>query len=58
MNGLILIGLDMKKKIVKYLHCFQCGYDWTPRIFSKPKQCPRCKRYWWDVPRKTQEARA
>lgn len=26
------------------VRCSHCGYEWTPRE-SKPKQCPRCKRY-------------
>jgi len=45
----------MKKKTPKYLHCFLCGYDWPQRGVNEPKQCPRCKRYWWDVPRKEQK---
>jgi len=28
--------------------CLLCGYEWESRKSTKPKQCPRCKRYDWD----------
>jgi len=28
--------------------CIQCGYEWEGRIVN-PKQCPRCKRYDWNM---------
>jgi len=30
------------------LHCYICGYDWTPRRDKFPARCPRCqkRRYW------------
>lgn len=29
-------------------HCFKCGWDWIARGITKPKQCPKCKRYSYD----------
>ena len=30
--------------------CKRCDYTWTPRNRDiKPKACPQCKRYDWDV---------
>lgn len=28
--------------------CKRCGYEWIARI-KKPKACPRCKAYTWNV---------
>ncbi len=27
-----------------------CAHVWVPRTSRKPKVCPRCKRYGWDIP--------
>jgi predicted Zn-ribbon and HTH transcriptional regulator len=33
--------------------CLHCGYQWTPRIETEPKACPRCKSPRWnEAPRK------
>ena len=32
----------MKKK------CLHCGYQWTPRIETEPKACPKCKSPRWN----------
>ena len=30
------------------LHCLQCGWQWVSRLKqSRPRVCPRCKRYNW-----------
>lgn len=26
-----------------------CGYEWESRLKQKPKACPRCKRYDWEI---------
>lgn len=36
------------KKIYK---CLRCGWIWTARSEAKPKSCPGCKQYKWDIPR-------
>ena len=28
--------------------CNKCGYQWKGLV-ENPKQCPRCKRYDWNV---------
>lgn len=28
--------------------CRACGYEWEARV-RKPKQCPRCKRYDYQI---------
>ena len=42
----------------KTCECMKCGYIWTPRVGrldvngkagNKPKSCPACKSYRWDV---------
>ena len=32
--------------------CKLCKYEWFSRIEEKPKQCPKCKRYDWDINKK------
>ena len=32
--------------------CKKCGWEWIPRIETKPKQCPKCKLYDWDKPKR------
>jgi predicted Zn-ribbon and HTH transcriptional regulator len=39
---IIIIGDTMKK-----YRCKKCGYEWLPRIESKPKECPDCKSREW-----------
>ena len=29
--------------------CQLCHYKWPSRFRRKPKQCPRCKRYDWEL---------
>lgn len=36
---------------VTICHCERCGESWPSLLGRKPKQCPRCKSYKWDVPR-------
>lgn len=31
--------------------CQRCQYDWKPRGLKKPKCCPKCKSYFWDLAR-------
>jgi len=32
------------------LKCLKCGYEWKPVAGTgTPKQCPRCKRYDWNI---------
>jgi DNA-directed RNA polymerase subunit RPC12/RpoP len=33
-------------------HCLRCGRDWEPKNpqGEKPKNCPRCKSPYWDMP--------
>lgn len=28
--------------------CLKCNHEWQGKV-EKPKSCPRCKRYDWDV---------
>ena len=28
--------------------CLHCGYQWTPRIETEPKACPKCKSPRWN----------
>jgi uncharacterized protein len=32
------------------LHCYRCGYTWTPRA-QVVRICPRCKSHYWDEPK-------
>jgi len=43
----------MKTIIVKTWKavCAKCGYEWMARV-PEPKQCPMCKQYHIDTPRK------
>ncbi len=34
---------------VNELECRHCGHTWFPRYAHKPKVCPKCKRYRWEV---------
>lgn len=45
---------------VKLLECYRCGHKWYPRLkhleseqsprkFSKPKLCPKCKNRRYDI---------
>lgn len=36
--------INMKKAV----KCLRCGYDWTPRVPGRPKQCPACHQSRWD----------
>ncbi len=36
--------------VVKFTHCLRCGHGWYPRM-PKPRQCPKCKTAYFDVPR-------
>ena len=29
--------------------CERCGHEWIPR--KEPRQCPKCKSAYWDVPK-------
>lgn len=29
--------------------CLRCGSRWEPRVAGRPKSCPTCKSYKWDV---------
>lgn len=31
--------------------CKRCSHTWIPRSDEKPKECPSCKSYRWDVPK-------
>jgi len=31
------------------LSCRFCAHTWVPRV-SKPKKCPRCAKYGYDLP--------
>jgi len=35
--------------------CRQCGKEWLPRV-EKPEQCPRCKRYDWELKKEVEDA--
>lgn len=37
--------------IIDGLKCKRCGYEWKPRIDTKPKSCPACKNRKWDEDR-------
>ena len=39
------------KKTITLLKCELCNHNWYPRT-TKPIQCPKCKVYKWDIPRK------
>src|SRR5262249_34574606 len=39
------LGLK-EQKVLQCLHCF---FRWLPRIQRRPRRCPACKRYNWDV---------
>ena len=34
---------------IRKLTCRRCGHSWAPRQ-NNPRQCPRCKSAYWDVP--------
>ncbi|MFA5377546.1 MAG: hypothetical protein WC455_17475 [Dehalococcoidia bacterium] len=40
-------------------HCLRCNHDWTSRTsnLEKPKACPKCKSYYYDRPRKMENAK-
>jgi len=50
-NSIISIIIVQWGKIKMECKCFQCQYEWESRK-EIPKQCPRCKRYDWDVLKK------
>lgn len=31
-------------------NCFRCGYEWFAKV-PHPICCPRCKSYFWDIPK-------
>lgn len=33
------------------MECKRCGYVWEPMGNKKPKQCPKCKQYYYDKER-------
>lgn len=33
--------------------CLQCGKAWWSRILTLPKECPKCKSYNWNIPKKS-----
>lgn len=35
---------------IKRLHCYRCGFDWTPTK-SDIRQCARCKSAYFDTPK-------
>lgn len=35
-------------KSLKILTCKRCGYQWVPRVDTKPKSCALCKNHYWD----------
>ena len=41
----------MRTNLKETLTCLRCGYKWRPRV-AEVKQCPNCKSYLWNVPRK------
>lgn len=43
--------VNMKQKTVDVATCERCGYEWQPNT-KLPKQCPYCKSYKWQIPRK------
>jgi len=42
----------MKNKTIEKTYCKRCGYEWYPRVTSKPVMCPACKTRYWDIERK------
>lgn len=32
------------------MECKRCGHIWEPNV-KEPKQCPRCKQYYYNKPR-------
>ena len=36
--------------------CLRCGHEWDSRTPDKPKCCPACKSYRWDMPRQDKDA--
>ena len=38
---------------VKGYRCERCGHEWIPR--KKPRQCPKCKSAYWDVPKEKED---
>ena len=43
--------LKMEKNKVK---CEKCGLEWTPKV-KKPRACPKCKSYDWEIPKKREQ---
>lgn len=39
----------MNKLLITILRCLRCKHEWLPRRPRKPKVCPKCKRYDWEV---------
>jgi len=31
------------------LKCQRCEHEWRPRTDEMPKECPKCKSYFWQV---------
>ena len=32
--------------------CKHCAYVWRPRSEKKPRACPNCKSYRWEMPKR------
>lgn len=41
----------------KTLTCFRCGHFWKPRFPRKPRICPNCKSWEWNIPQKEAKAK-
>jgi len=37
--------------IVPLNSCLRCGHEWEPKL-EEPRQCPKCKSAYWNVPKK------
>lgn len=46
----------MDELVIKQCHCLRCGHEWFPRARGKPKACPRCNSWYWDRPKKQDNA--
>lgn len=43
--------------MAKKTKCEKCEFVWTPKV-KEPRACPRCKSYFWQVPRKKKRVAA
>jgi hypothetical protein len=45
-------------KLIEYLECKRCGYEWIPRKENgNVKACPDCRSRYWNIPKKNKDVK-